>query len=91
MCINNAAAFITAQNAANSMTATQWADMVHEYAAALYTKGDLTPAEAVAEQQPDTSQSLSAQYKQRQGAPITAADEVFPVREEPINLDDIPF
>jgi hypothetical protein len=93
MCINNAAAFITAQNAANPMTAVQWADLVHEFAAALYAKGNLvTQEQATVVPQPDNSQSLSAQYRQKRAdAGTETLDQVFPVHEEPINLDDIPF
>lgn len=44
MCINNAANFINAQNVANSMTPAEWAQMVYEFARALYSLGELTAA-----------------------------------------------
>lgn len=46
MCINNAANFVNAI-ATPEMTDTDWANMIHAYASALYTLGDLvaTPAE----------------------------------------------
>lgn len=45
MCINNAATFITSQNTENTMTPAEWAEMVYEFASALYQKGELKAAE----------------------------------------------
>lgn len=86
MCINNAAAFICAQNTENAMGAVDWAKLVHEYAAALYALGDLAkPVE-----DPPMKRSLTETFNTLR-ATTQAPDDVAPYTDEPINLDDIPF
>lgn len=44
MCINNAANYVNSSNQ-QAISAEQWANMVHSYASALYTLGDLKATE----------------------------------------------
>jgi hypothetical protein len=85
MCFNNANAYISALSS-EKMPAEKWADIVWEYANALYAKGDLSGSDG------STTSQLPTQAEKPQQAALPKEDVVvMDIGDEPINLEDIPF